>query len=179
MTCFDCCPRDLSPPSLGPLAPAWTFSPSCYESGVKIVVPGAENAAREALDRLGAGQRRVAIVGPQGCGKSAALAHARALLAKDARVISLAFPRTGDDAALVVLCTLATELAVDEPGLVAEVPDPKTPSTASIFARRRAELSDTLLMNRAIIASRTSALPRPRRDVRRAAPIEDRRREAS
>lgn len=93
---------------------------------MKQVVPGTDFAARQAVDWLDAGKRRVAIVGPEGCGKSTALELAGAqIVKKGGRTVSLAFPRTGDDAALVVLAGLAAQLAPYASDLVQTIKDPK------------------------------------------------------
>ena len=158
---------------------------------MKHVVPGAENAAREAVGLLDAGYTRVAIVGPEGCGKTTALRFARAqLIDRGRRVVSLAFPRTGDDGALVALCSLAGQVGprhlvdvIKDPNVawdekltscissLEEVPttlllddDPaadEPDATASIFARRRAELRDAVQrVEKVIVASRASTITR-------------------
>lgn len=76
-----------------------------------VALPGAEKAAERALDLLDKDSRLVSIVGRDGSGKSSALQLIEAGLgARGVRVFRAAFPRHGDDAAIVAMLDVGAQL---------------------------------------------------------------------
>jgi tetratricopeptide (TPR) repeat protein len=93
---------------------------------VERLVPA--DAAKEALDALDAGEKGVAIVGPEGSGKSTAIDLLRSRLdARGTKVVHVAFPQRGDDAAMVGLASLATQVAKPGDHTLSELCDPGVP----------------------------------------------------
>lgn len=106
------------------MVPYW-LPAACNGTNPHVQPVGGSEAVAIAARALKGGRRRVALIGPEGSGKSRAL-DALAGKFEGRRLVRLAVPRRGDDAAVVGLVSLGSQLTQWDPDLMDRLREPAT-----------------------------------------------------